>query len=205
MALKILIVAFALMVPLATNAQPKDGPFGLQMGLSVNELESAIPDLKRLSPDSYTFTKAPRPYPGITRYAVDVGSTTGVCKISAMTVVDSSSFGDSVKSKFNELKTSITSKYGDATASYDVLRQGSDLNELGDWMMSLALGDRTLSSFWIGSEDTKNRLKLPPNISGISISANGASATRAAVIISYEFANFQTCVNEAKSRKMDAL
>lgn len=205
MKLKVLVAACALLAPLATNAQSWTGPFGLQMGLSVQDLESAIPDLKRLAPDSYTFTKAPHPYPGITHYAVDIGSTTGVCKISAMAVVDSPSSGDAVKSKFNELKKSITSKYGNATASYDVLRQGSDWDDLGEWMTSLAVGDRTLSSYWIGREDLKNSLTLPPDMSGISLSANGASATRAAVIISYEFTNFETCANEAKSRTMNAL
>lgn len=205
MTLKVLMAVFALSMPLATNAQPWNGPFGLQMGLSVQDLASAIPDLKRLSPDSYTFTEAPDPYPGITHYAVDIGSTSGVCKVSAMAVVDSSPYGDSVKATFSKLKASITSKYGDATASYDEIRTGSDWDDLGDWMTSLALGDRKLSSYWIGREDTKNRLKLPPNVSGISLSANGASASRAGITISYEFSNFERCVSEARLRKMGAL
>lgn len=187
-------------------AQPWDGPFGLRMGLTVDELKKVIPDLTAQFGITYAFEKAPKHYPGTDLYFVRIGSgDVGLCSITAIAFVDSSNFGDAVRTRFLKTREELSNKYGEPTSVYDFLRPGSLWNRPRDWMMGLAKGDRTLSSFWIKKDDKKKQLNLSPEINNIALQAFGRSSSRAAIHLIYEFNNFDACQNETDKNRLDAL
>lgn len=202
--IKLLLLSQVMLLSSA-SAQQWDGPFGLQMGLSVSQLQDAIPDLQKIDDHFYSFRLAPKHYPGTDVYLATFSAVAGLCRVRAISFVDSSGFGSNVKTKFSNIEEAITNKYGPPTNVFNYVSPASLWSKPEDWMMSLLKEDRSLMSFWVKSEDKKNQLKLPESLSSISVETKGRSPEVADVILDYEFSNISFCVEESDQRIFDAL
>lgn len=194
LAYKLAFVLFTGISSAVATAQALNGPLGLEMGLSKTQLTALIPDLKQVSPNRYTFHQAPKSYPGASIYFVDVGPTAGLCRMGAIIAIQSDGPGDEVKLKFVELNAALTESFGKPSKSLIGLKADSKWNKDEDWMMSLAQNDRTLASFWFNGKYGTDT--LPADIQGITLEANGKTASFAAINVIYEFHNLDACINE---------
>lgn len=186
-------------------AQEWNGPFGVEMGLTEEQLRKKIPELKKVTDFSFVFTTAPKHFPGTSFYIALISKKSGLCSISAHSTVKSSVFGDAVREKFSFIQSSLTDKYGPPTRSFDFLRNGSLWTDPEDWMIGLIKKERILASFWTKPEDPSGKTSLPPTLSGIALEATAERISAADITIGYEFANFATCSEELKKSRTDVL
>lgn len=188
---KLLMVAMAMGLGSSIAQTAADGPFGLRMGMTLKEIQ-AFTKVTELSDFTYEITKPPVANSNFDQYMIIVTPQEGLCKVAAdINNIASNDFGDSVKSRFNDLQKSLTSKYGEGV-TIDSLKSGSIWKDPRDWMMSLYKRDRTLSTYWIAS----GTLKLPPYLSAFALRTYGTSSSKAYINIGYEFTNWDKCTVE---------
>ena len=189
----------------AAVAQEWDGPFGVQMGLTEEQLRTKIPDLTRVTDFSFVFRAAPKQYPGANYYVAQISTKSGLCSISAHSLVKSSAFGDAVRNKFESIYNHLAGKYGPPTSTFDFIPSESLWTNPEHWMMGLSRGDRILASFWSKPESSGAETKLPVTLNAISVEATSERVDAADVAISYEFANFDACVEDVEKLRADIL
>lgn len=185
-----------------------DGPFGLKMGMTIEELEK-IGAVKTEDESIYSVSKVPVPNPSFDGYGVKATKETGLCKILAFTPsTNTNSFGDGIKSVHEDLKESLTKKYGKPEKEFNFVKTGSIWREREDFMMGLLKGDRYLSAYWESSDSTtqsKTSVILPNNIQSISLKGVATSSDKGYIALNYEFKNFHTCSSITKAAKDKSL
>ena len=190
----------------SANAQKKwDGPFGLAMGLTPEQIKAsgtsltAIPQIPGLMKSS----GAPSPNSSFNEYLYLFGSGTdsGLCKVVASTpTISANPFGDQIKDTFHELSKALTEKYG-KPETLQFVKRGSLWTDPNDWMMGLSKEERHHASYW-----TLAKLgNLPNSISSIGLSAKAESPNKGYVSLSYEFSNFEACQEARKKSKNSSL
>ena len=204
-----LFLAYCLIAVCPTlKAAQWEGPFGLQKGLTVEQLASATKGWKLITPSSpgyYAFDGAPVNYPGVTEYLAVVTPKMGLCKVMAtFSLRNVSAYGDEVKSLVSQLTDALTQKYGNPTSKYDYLKAGSIWNKPNDWYMGLYKKERVLSNFWL-PESKPNSSPLPNALTSISVKASANGSNRADVDLSYEFNNFSECLESLRRADNAAL
>ena len=184
---------------LSVSAAATAGPFGLEMGTPLAELNKQM----RLTPGKpalYSTTSVPKAHPDFDDYRLVVTPAHGLCKIIAFTkVISTSVYGTELVSKFSGIESALATKYGNSKR-YDHLRNGSIWNEQRDWMMGLRKKERTLTSYW-----TNEGRELPDNVQAIELDAVAINTEQAMVKLVYEFKNSDQCVDWIKSQKDSAL
>ena len=179
------------------------GPFGTEMGISADALQKAIGASPEHRDDYfYMYRSAPNPHPGFSQYAYVVSSTHGLCKLSAYSDVSTNRYGMELRSKFEELRDALATKYGTPTDGMDRVMRGSIWNDPEDFMMALSKGERHLNSIWSAS-----KLELPNDLATILIEAsadNGVSGI-GQIRVAYEYKNFERCAEEFKKKENSAL
>lgn len=203
--LRVLFGFAVLVLSSAVSAQPWDGPFGLKMGLTKAQIESALGPINHLSADLYSLNSISKHYPGIKVYGVTISPTVGLCRITTMMTVESPGNGDKVKRKFERIKNDLIEKYGQPAGEFDFIDHDSLWTEPQDWMMSFADGDRHLLSIWTKEKAEKDKLKIFNEIHGITLQVEGKSSNSASIFLGYEFSNVHSCIAEQKERNADAL
>ncbi|QEI06859.1 hypothetical protein FXN63_14205 [Pigmentiphaga aceris] len=170
-----------------TPAAAWDGPFGLEMGLSLDQIKRVAP--VTYSKPTYVTSKVPVPNAAFDDYRLLLTPQTGLCSITAWTPeIEGHAYGDAVMAKFAQLSSMLSAKYGKPSSQFDFLRQGAIWKEPRDWMMSLEQKERTLATFWGG-----DGAPLPNGISNIAIKAVPMSSRAAMISLRYEFKNFEEC------------
>lgn len=166
-----------------------DGPFGLAMGVPLDELEAtAIPN----APGKYIISRVPRPHPYFQSYVAQVGKNSGLCWIKAIgRDIDADSYGISVKSAYNEIREKLAKIYGRSYEEMDILLPGSIWDEPREWMMAMKQGERQLMSMWrSSSKDLQN------NLSSVAVAAVAKSTSSAYIAVEYQFKNEHLCDSE---------
>lgn len=106
----------------ASTSAARTGPFGLQMGQPLSELELLEGGGEG---GAYSLASVPKPMEAIESYAVIAFPETGICEIRAASKdFDSDAYGVNVKSAIDALSSAISSKYGkgkktDACSDYN--------------------------------------------------------------------------------------
>ncbi len=186
-------------VLLIATIEAKAGPFGLDMGTPLAELNKQM-TLKLEKSGFYSTPSVPKAHPDFDDYRLIVTPVHGLCKIVAFSKsISTSIYGTELVSKFSELESALTTKYGNSKR-YDFLRQGSIWNEPRDWMMGLRKKERTLASFW-----TSENRELPDNVHTIKLEAFAIGTDKAMLNLGYEFKNSNSCIDWIKSQKDSAL
>ena len=178
-----------------------EGPFGLKMGLSIEETKSLISGISKSEESEWIYhaDTVPIPHSDFESYSLRFSQTNGLCKISAIGKdIKSGDSGSEIKSVFNSLDESLSKKYGKGK-KYDFTSSKYESPEY--WMMYLLKKNRTLTKFWMKEYGST----LSNNLSAIQLNANAIDMSTGYLILNYEFENFSDCVDEAKSEKSKAL
>jgi hypothetical protein len=180
-------------------AKVYEGPFGLAMGISIQELTDEFkfksePD----TPNIYEGTP-PKPAPGVTQYMVLASKEQGVCKVLGQLVVNPvNDTGSQIKSETDRVAEMIELKYGKYTKKYDFASQEVYRRNPQFFMMALKEDSVTYAYSW---ENGKGGLTLPNNLSGIMIKAQATRTDRGYVQLTYSFSNEDDCHAEIKKQK----
>ncbi|MHC9005099.1 hypothetical protein [Enterobacter adelaidei] len=183
---------------------PAEGPFGLEAGLTQKNIEDMIGAKLKPLPDSvnlYTSDTLPKQNADFEMYGLLISPKAGLCQIRAVGKnIDTDSYGLSLKSRFEDLSSSLSSLYGKAETT-DLLLAGSIWKEPQDWMMGLNKKERFLSATWKGTKETP----LKNNIGAISIEARANSSAQGYVYLQYTFTNDDVCQAEIEGAKKSSL
>ncbi|WP_434460744.1 hypothetical protein ACMV5L_17095 [Serratia plymuthica] len=183
---------------------PAEGPFGLEAGLTKKNIEDMIGAKLKPLPDSvnlYTSDKLPKQNADFEMYGLLISPKAGLCEIRAVGKnIDTDSYGLALKSKFEDLSSSLTSLYGKAETT-DFLLAGSIWKESQYWMMGLNKKERFLSATWKGTKETP----LKNNINIISIESRANSSEQGYVYLQYSFSNDDVCQAEIEGAKKSSL
>lgn len=170
------------------------GPFGVEKGMTLNQLNELGSFTKTNSPNVYKSDSMKQGHPDVEFYSVIVTPSHGLCKIQALTKdTPTSAYGTELQSKYNSLRSALVSKYGQPEKSFDFLRSGSIWHESREWMMSLLKKERYLASFWTSSNN------LPDSLKTISIEAAALNSSKGFIKLGYEFDNIDQCLAEDKA------
>jgi len=172
------------------------GPFGLEMGLTIDQIDS---EATIAAPKLYTTTKVPKPHSAFEQYALKVGPASGLCWIKGIGKdVATSAYGLELKVAFNELKNKLEKAYGKSKVT-DILLPGSIWDEQNDFMMALLKKERILMALW------EDQSVLPSNLTGIGLIASPMSRDKGYVSVEYSFSNKDACDLEIANQEDDAL
>lgn len=173
------------------------GPFGLSKGMTLDEVKKLGNFSPEKEPFWYKAYKINKGHDNFEAYSVLITPTHGLCKIVGVgRDIYTNSFGEQLKSKYKELTSAITQKYGEPTGEYDFLRNGSIWTDDNDFMMGLAKKDRSLVSYWFASKGAN----LSDGLSAISIRASALSNSKGFINIGYDFDNVDDCLEAVKSK-----
>ena len=183
---------------------PAEGPFGLEAGLTQKNIEDMIGAKLKPLPDSvnlYTSDTLPKQNADFEMYGLLISPKAGLCQIRAVGKnIDTDSYGLALKSRFEDLSSSLSSLYGKAETT-DLVLEGSIWKEPQDWMMGLNKKERFLSATWKGTKETP----LKNNIDTISIEARANSSSKGYVYLQYSFTNNDVCQAEIEGAKKSSL
>lgn len=175
--------------PKPAVAQTYDGPFGLKMGLSKDQIE-AMGIHFSIGEDGYLNTdKLQEPHSDFRGYSLLIGEKEGLCRLFAFgKEIDAGAFGTELLAKFDSLEKQLQDIYGKSFRN-DFLRVGSMWNEPQYWMMGLLKKDRTLTALWTAQAGSA----LKEGIESVALSAMAWNGSSGNVILVYEFSNFAAC------------
>ncbi len=173
------------------------GPFGFSSGMTLNDVNKIgdfKPDTNAYWYDSKTIKNGNNNFES---YSVLVVPGYGLCKIIAVGKdIISNSYGEQVRTNFDDLTSALKLKYGNPTNQYDFLRSGSIWKDPNDFMMGLAKKDRTLVNYWMVADGSK----LPDELKSISLTAGATSSSKGYLTLSYEFSNVSECMAASKMK-----
>lgn len=185
-------------------AKTYDGPLGLAMGISIEELSGKVASAKKSesNPNFYTITP-PKSVPGFDRFHVLATKEDGVCKIIAVSEVNVvNSTGDQIKSRVNEIAEMVELKYGKPNKKYDFAGQDVYRRNSQFFMMALTEAAVTYGFDWI---NMKNNATLPNELIEINVFANASKMSEGWVTLDYVFSNFKSCQANIKKMKSSNL
>jgi hypothetical protein len=174
------------------------GPFGVSMGMKPTDFNG----LKKMSdPGWYSTTEIPNPHSAFEEYALKFGSTTGLCRITAVgKAMTTNDLGTDLQTAFNEMEKQLKDLYGDNKRN-DFLTEGSPLNKPEHFMRGLLRQARVLTSSW----EAKHGATLKENLKAIMLQAKALSDDKGYLLIVYEFQNVEECAQEPKAKEDDTL
>ncbi len=170
--------------------------FGLYMGMTLDEIKAVTGPLQEKRDGMYSTSKVPVGHPDIEEYTVIVSPTLGLCKVAGFTgMVETSSFGTELVTKFDSFQSALTAKYGEPTRAFKGPIPGTIWKEREDFMMGLLKKEVTLSTFWKDMKDT--------DVTTIMLNGVAMSRDKGIVTITYEFQNTKECLADRR-KKADA-
>ena len=125
-------------------------PFGLKMGMTVEEIAEQCEEEPSYFEDDIYLVKPIKKHPLFDYYAVYVNEKTGLYQIRAISsLITTNKFGTELKNAFNSLKDRIAKTYGKPKVT-DKYSNSSDSYYQQDeyWFYSLREGSRELSAVW---------------------------------------------------------
>jgi hypothetical protein len=179
----------------------RKGPFGLYMGMSLNDLTAAGCGTKPVAPGKYLVDNVPKPHSLFEKYAVQIGPQSGLSWIKAIgKTIPTSVFGMELKSAFDSLETKLASTYGRFDRT-DLLLPDSIWNEPRDWMQGLLNRERYLMSAW--SKD--KRSTLTDSLTSVAVACTAIDTDSGYLSVEYTFENEPAAEAEISRAEDDAL
>ena len=178
-----------------------EGPLGLKMGISLEELGRAIALKEPKQVALYGSDTAPSPHQAFESYIYTVAAGAGLCRITAVgKTVATNVFGNELRSEYASLKEALGTKYGKPTNDFDFLRQGSIWAEPNDWMTALLKKERSLAVYWNSGPDKQGirQISLPNDLAVIGLSAAANGPNSGFITVTYSFTNEGACLDEIK-------
>jgi hypothetical protein len=179
---------------------PADGPFGLQAGLTKKNIEDMTGEsLKPIegSVDLYMINSVPKTNSDFESFGLLISPKVGLCQIRAIGKdINTDSYGISLKSKFEEVSSTLSSIYGKGKKT-DLLLSGSIWKNPNDWMMGLNKKERILLMEWNEQNDTMKKNEI--NNIGLEVRSNISSS--GFLFLNYVFSNNEVCESEIETQK----
>lgn len=183
---------------------PGNGPFGLEEGLSKENIEQMIGQplvLVEGTKNLYLTQSMPKENDSFEKYALLISPKVGLCQIRALgRDIATDSFGIALQGKFNDLRDLLNSIYGRGKTS-DFLLTGSIWKDPQDWMMSLNKKERALATEWSERSDAMVKSKLIE----IDMEARAPSSQSGYIFLQHTFDNNSACQTELENEKKSAL
>lgn len=133
-----LVVSF-LVCALPVQAQEKDGPFGLYMGMPLSELG----EKEETKSGNWRLKSVPNPHPFLSIYVATATENSGLCQILGST--EKMDDVDRASREFQTIKKQITSRYGEPLEIGDVA-MWMDNSAVGEWFGLWGLSENELPS-----------------------------------------------------------
>ena len=164
-------------------------PFGLEMGMSLEELAAYQPTPVSKQVDVYRIETAPLHSSNFDHYLLRIDSKHGLCVINAVSKdIFAKPEGKIVHKSYINLKTQLVQKYGQAALDVDQVVEGSIWAAPQHWMHSLRSRQRTLTAIW-----SSQHAPLIDNIADIALTTRAKTTTVANLSLTYEFKNLNDC------------
>jgi hypothetical protein len=178
----------------SANSPVYDGPFGLRMGLSLDDVKQVC-KVAHIEDDAYEITP-PKTNDLFESYMVWIDLDYGVYAIRAISEnIVTNDHGTELKQRFENIVESIASKYGNYERTDK--HTGRGFEDPQYFMYTLRQGSRELSALW----SEKHQSKLPDDIVGIAIDIvpENAYSDSGYVILEYWFSNYDAVQAKADS------
>lgn len=179
------------------STQAEAGPFGLEMGQSMDGLDVTPLDS---SPHNFVAYKVPKPHSAFVAYGLLAPPSTGLCRIIAVGKdIETSSFGLELQARFDKIASQIDRVYGPHEKK-DFLFSGSVWDDRDDWMMALKRKERVLQASW----DEESGAKLKDGIVEILLTAVADRMDTGSLRLQYRFTNTEACETWLDEESSDA-
>jgi hypothetical protein len=185
-------IAFAI----CTNAAYAT-PFGLSMGMSVDDLDLNL-DNKQVH--TYRANSVPKPHPYFNQYILKISPKSGLCSLEAYGQrIETSGYGTEALKEYQNILLRLSRVYG-KPVSENELKEGSDWNEPKYFMMGLKEKHRNIESRWKKSDG----LTLKDNLISIWLSLEPETTTTAFLKLEYYYSNAEKCYQEISDEQDSA-
>jgi hypothetical protein len=160
----------------------RKGPFGLWMGMRLDELNSPYTEVVR---GKYKPESVPIPHSAFESYVLQVTPKSGLSWAKAIgKTIQTSVFGVELKSSFDTMEGKLVATYGKGHRT-DLLMNGSIWNEPKEWMMSMVKKERFLMTEW----SAKYGSSLVDSLISVFLVASALNTSSGYIAIEYSFEN----------------
>ena len=148
---KLCILFILFFIPVAIFA----GPFGLRMGMNLEELAEACTEEPEYIADDRYYIQPKKSHPLFDGYVAWVSETNGLYYIKGISrEIKTNDYGTEVKQEFSKLLSPLEKKYG-KFKRVDKLSKDTPSYRRSDkdWMWTIADGSRTYEAHWEATEE----------------------------------------------------
>lgn len=183
-----LVFRIGVWLVLLSGSALAEGPFGLRMGMTLEEVGSNPEQVRN---GLYKYSTVPQPHSGFEAYILKFAPSTGLCWIKAVGVnIQDSAYGTALRSGFSSLKEQLSRVYGQPR-DMDFLMPGSIWDEPRDYMMALLRQERVLGAIW--------ELDGERNLQQVGLIASALRRDVGYLSLEYSFTNKDACDEELKA------
>ena len=169
-------------------------PFGFKLGMTRAQVIALVGagSVREDRGDLLILSTAPEPNPDFDTYGVSISLSAGIARVVAISKsIETNGYGEELKEQFRATRKVLENQY-DSAETFELVRPGSTWRAPKDWMMSLAMDERVLTSIWI-----------VPGKAIITLDAFASSEHRGFVGIQYQFPNFGRWLSEHVRERED--
>ena len=179
-----------------TGARRRDGPFGIAMGQSAEDLEG-----KETKVGWYEISSVPKPHSMFNTVMVQATKSNGVCFVKGISdSFPSDSNGLAAIIQADKIKRQLDGKYG-RSKELAFLVPGSIWNEPEDWMMAMLKGERRQAWEWAGPSTELDRHSLD----SVALGITAVATDEVSLYVEYYFKNSKKCDAELEALEATAL
>lgn len=160
----------------------RKGPFGLSMGLTLEEVGV---DCVEVAPGKYRADSVPMPHSAFEYYVLQITPRHGLSWVKAIgNTIQTSPFGVELTTEFDSFEKKLSAVYGRGHRT-DVLLTGSIWDEPRDRMMAFVNRERFLMAEW----SSKHGSSLKDSLVSVGLIANALDPTSGYISVEYSFKN----------------
>jgi hypothetical protein len=166
-----------------TDQAAKQGPFGLWMGMKVEDFTTP---LARAEGQFYFSDQVPKPHPEFVKFAFRISPKLGLANIVAMGApIDCNPGGSQLRDALDQMRERLDARYG-SSGFVDSLDDGALWGQPFEWMRSLVEGERSYFAYW----DRDHGSLLPRDVESIFLMASADSESSGNLRLRYTFFNY---------------
>ncbi|UHD46555.1 hypothetical protein LUX29_04895 [Aureimonas altamirensis] len=170
---------------------PAAAPFGLHAG----DRPPSFTIMRDNGDGTVVVGDLPATYPGLVQFYARYDEANGLCSIAGVTApFDGDAEGIAARSYFHTLASRLSGHYGEAKLYSFAIPAGSGH---AGWTAEIAAGTRYHYAFWDGALDEEAR--------SVALSVGAGSDGRPFVLLTYDFVNFDRCVETRALAEAPAL
>ena len=189
---KLVFVMFAMVIVVSSVFA---GPFGLEMGMNLDDITKACGGIRPEKSDKYDdryWISPTKSHPDFEHYLVFVDNNKGLYCIRAIsTEINTTQYGTELKNFFYEMTERLSKTYGKPQIFDEINKSVSDFLKKDEWWMStLKDGSRTLEAVW---EQGAGKITMSKDLDYVDLHANTRkySLDKGYLILEYGFRNFE--------------